>query len=107
MWRDAHMQCLVHNLAIHRTASLRQPVWRYRWDHVAPNLNSRGERVGAFHGSDVRFVMGQWRTIVDNPPYVPATEEQIRISDLLVEAWTNFIKGEYSVISLPDTHVAE
>lgn len=45
------MQCLVHNLAEERTRVLRLPVWRYRFDHVASNLNSRGTRIGAFHGA--------------------------------------------------------
>ncbi|PPQ71017.1 hypothetical protein CVT24_011933 [Panaeolus cyanescens] len=93
MWRDAHMLCLAHNLATLRTTHLGLPVWRYRFDHVASNLNSRGLRIGAFHGSDIRFVMGQWRTIVLSPPFVAATPEQIAISDLMVTAWTNFIKG--------------
>ena len=93
------MLCHARNLAHHRTLPGKDgdyygPVWRYRWDHVAGNLNSRGERIGAFHGSDIRFVMGQWRTIVLSPPFVAATEEQIRISDLVVTAWTNFVKGE-------------
>ncbi|KAF9445924.1 carboxylesterase [Macrolepiota fuliginosa MF-IS2] len=92
MWRDAHMLCLAHNLATHRTQSLHLPVWRYRFDLVAPNLNSRGTRIGSFHGSDIRFVMGQWRTIVLSPPFIPATPEEIAISDLMVTAWTNFIK---------------
>jgi len=83
-------------MATQRTDVLRLPVWRYRFDLVASNLNSRGVRVGAFHGADIRFVMGQWRTIVLSPPFVPATPEEIAVSDLMVTAWTNFIKGELS-----------
>ncbi|EAU92008.2 carboxylesterase [Coprinopsis cinerea okayama7 len=101
MWRDAHMLCLASNLAKHRTEDLRLPVWRYRWDHVAPNLNSRGVRIGAFHGGIIRFVMGQWRTIVLSPPFVGATPEQIAISDLMVAAWTNFIKDPYRGPQIP------
>lgn len=93
MWRDAHMLCLASNLATYRTKALDLPVWRYRFDQVANNLNSRGTRIGAFHGSDIRFVMGQWRLIELSPPFIPATPEQIAISDLMVTAWTNFIKG--------------
>ncbi len=93
MWRDAHMQCLAHNLATQRTLALDLPVWRYRFDLVASNLNSLGTSIGAFHGSDIRFVMGQWRLIVLSPPFVPATPVEIRVSDIMVEAWTNFIKG--------------
>lgn len=93
IWRDAHMQCLVHNLATERTRVLNQPVWRYRFDLVAANLNSEGARVGAFHGTDVRFVMGQWRLIAIDAPFIPATPNEIAISNLMVEAWTNFIKG--------------
>jgi len=93
MWRDAHMLCPASNLATLRTTELDLPVWRYRFDHVANNLNSRGVRIGAFHGSDIRFVMGQWRTIVLSPPFVAATPQQVAISDIMVTAWTNFIKG--------------
>lgn len=94
IWRDAHMLCLVHNLATERTRALRLPVWRYRFDLVADNLNSLGRSIGAFHGEDIRFVMGQWRLIELSPPFIPATPEEIRISDIMVEAWTNFIKGK-------------
>jgi carboxylesterase type B len=93
IWRDAHMLCLVHNIATVRSELNFPPVWRYRWDLVGTNLNSRGLRIGAFHGSDIRFVMGTWRTIVRSPPFVPANETQIEISNLVVEAWTNFIKN--------------
>lgn len=87
------MLCLAHNLATQRTRALDLPVWRYRFDLVANNLNSRGVRIGTFHGEDIRFVMGQWRLIQLDPPFVPATPEEIKISDIMVEAWTNFIKG--------------
>lgn len=95
IWRDAHMLCLASNLAHQRTTTLKLPVWRYRFDLVASNLNSRGVRIGTFHGSDIRFVMGQWRLIVLSPPFVAATPEEIRVSDIMVDAWTNFIKGVY------------
>ncbi|KAF8883289.1 carboxylesterase [Infundibulicybe gibba] len=92
MWRDAHMLCLASNLAHQRTKALNLTVWRYRFDLVANNLNSRGVRIGAFHGSDIRFVMGTWRTIVLSPPFIPATPDEISISDIMVTAWTNFVK---------------
>ncbi|KAF9561897.1 carboxylesterase [Agrocybe pediades] len=101
MWRDAHMLCLASNLATQRTQALGLKVWRYRFDLVASNLNSRGVRVGAFHGEDVRFVMGTWRTIVASQPFVPATEEEIEISDLMVQAWTNFIKDPQQGPQIP------
>ncbi|KAF8655889.1 hypothetical protein AX16_002874 [Volvariella volvacea WC 439] len=101
MWGDAHMLCLAHNLATHRTTHLNLPVWRYRFDHVADNLNSRGSRIGAFHGSDIRFVMGTWRTIVMSPPYVEATKEQRELSDLMVEAWVGFIKDPWKGPGIP------
>lgn len=101
IWRDAHMLCLASNLANLRTSLLHQSVFRYRFDLVADNLNSRGARIGTFHGSDIRFVMGQWRLIVLSPPFVPATEEEIQVSDLLVRAWTNFIKDPLSGPSIP------
>lgn len=94
IWRDAHMLCLAHNLATQRTDALGLKVWRYRFDLVADNLNSAGARIGTFHGEDIRFVMGTWRTIVLSQPFVPATPEEIRVSDIMVEAWTNFIKGK-------------
>lgn len=94
IWRDAHMQCLAHNLATLRTTVLGQPVWRYRFDLVAANLNSEGTRVGAFHGTDIRFVMGQWRLIAIDAPFLPATPDEIQVSNIMVEAWTNFIKGK-------------
>lgn len=87
------MLCLAHNLAVQRTDALGLPVWRYRFDLVADNLNSRGTRIGTFHGEDIRFVMGTWRTIVLSPPFIPATPDEIKVSNIMVEAWTNFIKG--------------
>lgn len=53
MWRDAHMLCLASNLGNWRTAALGLPVWRYRFDLVADNLNSRGSAIGAFHGNSI------------------------------------------------------
>jgi hypothetical protein len=50
IWRDAHMLCLVHNLATQCTEVLRLPVLRYRFDPVESNLNALGTSVGAFHG---------------------------------------------------------
>lgn len=69
------MLCLAHNLGKWRTEALQQPVWRYRFDLVAANLNSQGASIGTFHGEkyaqdqhivkfdrplgeDIRFVMG-------------------------------------------------
>lgn len=49
------MLCLAHNLATERARALRLPVWRYRFDLVADNLNSRGVRIGAFHGARSRL----------------------------------------------------
>ncbi|TCD67432.1 hypothetical protein EIP91_012404 [Steccherinum ochraceum] len=92
IWRDVHMLCLAHNLATQRTSALNLKVWRYRFDLVADNLNSLGASIGTFHGEDIRFVMGTWRTIVLSPPFVPATPKEIRVSDIMVEAWTNFVK---------------
>ena len=103
IWRDAHMQCLAHNLATERTRALGLPVWRYRFDLVAANLNPEGVRVGAFHASEVRFVMGQWRLIAIDAPFIPATPAEIQVSNIMVEAWTNFIKGEYSRVNCPKT----
>lgn len=93
MWRDAHMQCLVHNLATQRTQALNMPVWRYRFDLVAANLNSQGTSIGAFHGTDIRFVMGQLRLLAIDAPFIPATPDEIAVSNVMVDAWTNFIKG--------------
>ena len=93
MWRDAHMQCLVHNLATERTRALGLPVWRYRFDLVAANLNPLGVSVGTFHGSDIRFVMGQLRLLAIDAPFIPATPDELQVSKIMVEAWTNFIKG--------------
>ncbi|KAF9262533.1 carboxylesterase [Marasmius fiardii PR-910] len=101
IWRDAHMLCLASNLAKWRTTTLSLPVWRYRFDLVAGNLNSRGTRIGTFHGSDIRFVMGTWRTIVLSPPFVEATPDEIKVSDLMVEGWTNFIKNPTLGPSIP------
>jgi hypothetical protein len=42
--------------------------------------------------------MGTWRTIVLSPPFVAASSFQIAVSDLMVEAWTNFIKGMSHII---------
>ncbi|KAH9485790.1 Para-nitrobenzyl esterase [Psilocybe cubensis] len=105
MWRDAHMLCLASNLASLRTTALHLPVWRYRFDLVAANLNSRGVRAGAFHGEDIRFVMGTWRTIVDSQPFVPASEMEIEVSDLMVTVWTNFIKDPQKGPQIPGWNV--
>ncbi|KLO05491.1 carboxylesterase [Schizopora paradoxa] len=92
IWRDAHMLCLAHNLGQWRTEALGLPVFRYRFDLVASNLNSLGSSIGTFHGSDIRFVMGTMDTIVLSPPFVAATPFELSVSSYMVDAWTNFIK---------------
>ncbi|EJD07139.1 carboxylesterase [Fomitiporia mediterranea MF3/22] len=92
IWRDAHMLCLAHNLGKWRTEALGQPVWRYHFDLVADNLNSLGASIGTFHGEDIRFVMGTTATIVLSPPFIPVTPFEHKVSDYMVEAWTNFVK---------------
>ncbi|KAL5526290.1 hypothetical protein ACEPAF_8013 [Sanghuangporus sanghuang] len=92
IWRDAHMLCLAHNLGKWRTEALGQKVWRYRFDLVADNLNSLGSSIGTFHGEDIRFVMGTTDTIVLSPPFMPVTPFEQKVSDYMVEAWTNFVK---------------
>ena len=94
------MLCLAHNLATQRTKALGLKVWRYRFDLVADNLNSQGAKIGTFHGEDIRFVMGTWGTIVLSPPFIPATPDEIRVSDIMVEAWTNFIKGRVNMVDI-------
>jgi len=95
MWRDAHMLCLASNLGKWRTEALGLDVWRYRFDLVANNLNSAGANIGAFHGEDIRFVMGTTATIAQNPPYIPVTPFEQKVSDYMVTAWTNFIKDPH------------
>ncbi|KAI5119966.1 hypothetical protein M0805_004346 [Coniferiporia weirii] len=92
MWRDAHMLCLAHNLGKWRTDALNLPVWRYRFDLVANNLNSLGASIGTFHGEDIKFVMGTTDTIVLEQPFIPVTPFEQQVSDYMVEAWTNFVK---------------
>ncbi|KAG9081402.1 hypothetical protein FRC07_014519, partial [Ceratobasidium sp. 392] len=43
-----------------------------------------------------RFMNRTVDTIVKSPPFVPATPEQRLISELLVTAWTNFVKDPFS-----------
>lgn len=92
MWRDAHMLCLAHNLGKWRTEALGLPVWRYRFDLVANNLNSLGASIGTFHGEDIQFVMGTTSLIALSPPFIPVTPFEQEVSDYMVKAWTNFIK---------------
>ncbi|KDQ57834.1 hypothetical protein JAAARDRAFT_194101 [Jaapia argillacea MUCL 33604] len=101
MWRDAHMRCLVSNLGLWRTYTLGVPVWRYEFDLVGANLNSLGTSIGTFHGSDIRFVFGNTQDIVLDAPYEPVTEFQIGVSNLMVTAWTNFIKDPWAGPQVP------
>lgn len=101
MWRDAHMRCLVSNLGLWRTYALGEPVWRYEFDLVAANLNSLGVSIGTFHGSDIRFVFGNWAEIQLDAPYEPATPFEIGVSNLMVTAWTNFIKNPWAGPQIP------
>lgn len=47
------MLCLASNLGKWRTEALDLPVWRYRFDLVASNLNSLGASIGTFHGARI------------------------------------------------------
>ncbi|OCB92268.1 ABC protein [Sanghuangporus baumii] len=90
-----------HNLGKWRTEALGQKVWRYRFDLVADNLNSLGSSIGTFHGEDIRFVMGTTDTIVLSPPFMPVTPFEQKVSDYMVEAWTNFVKDPMSGPQIP------
>jgi carboxylesterase type B len=62
--------------------------WRYRWMGVFPNQRISDD-AGAWHGSEIAHVFGN---IKSHSKSVPATTEQIRVSELMNNAWAIFAK---------------
>jgi cholinesterase len=62
--------------------------WRYRWMGVFPNQRISDD-AGAWHGSEIAHVFGN---IKSHSKSVPATTEQIKVSELMNNAWAIFTK---------------
>lgn len=72
-----------------------QPLFLYYWTHPLPGLHT--ERFGAFHTSDVPYVMGSLATM--SRPY---TQDDWKVAAMMARYWVNFAtKGDPNGPGLP------
>jgi len=62
-----------------------KPLYMYYWTHALPGLQT--EKFGAFHTSDVPYVMKSLRTM--DRPYTP---EDWQVADMMSQYWANFAR---------------
>jgi para-nitrobenzyl esterase len=72
--------------AMHRAKTARTDAWVYYWDHALPGPDA--DLYGAFHTSEVPYVMAAIDRTVDRP----LTAKDREIADTVSSYWANFIK---------------
>jgi para-nitrobenzyl esterase len=72
--------------AMHRATTAKADAWIYYWDHALPGPDA--EVYGAFHTSEVPYVMGA----IDQTVNRTLTAQDHEIADTLSSYWANFIK---------------
>jgi cholinesterase len=82
-------QCSAH-VAAQRRIDKGIQAWRYRWMGVFPNQKISPD-AGAWHGSEITHVFGNVNGNVLGGR-VKATENQIKVSELMNKAWADFAK---------------
>jgi cholinesterase len=83
-------ECSAH-VAAQRRIDKGIHAWRYRFMGVFPNQRISPD-AGAWHGSEIAHVFGNAnRSGLGGK--VPATENQLKVSELMNKAWANFAKN--------------
>ena len=80
--------------AARRVAEAGAPSWTYFWSRVPP---SERQTIGAFHAAEIPFVFDSHEAVLGS------TEEDERLTELMVGYWTNFAKtGDPNGPGLPE-----
>lgn len=64
------------------------PTWQYRYFGTWPNITPPNSTLGAFHGSEITMVFGNYNSSMSNP----VSQAQIRTSQTMQGAWAAFAK---------------
>ena len=75
-----------------------QPVYRYRFDHVAPADRFHPDGVSAYHSSEIPYVFGTFGLL----PKIPYRPEDVAVSEFVQQYWTNFASTGDPNRSLPE-----
>ena len=66
------------------------PSYLYLWDHAYPAAEAA--ELHAFHASELPYVFGTFDGTPARWPKVPDTAEERKLSDTMIDYWTNFTK---------------
>lgn len=88
--RDALYGWTAERLVRKQTA-IGQPSFLYFFDHGYPAEDSAGYH--AFHGSELPFVFGTTDRTPPLWPKIPATPEEAKLSDAMLDYWTSFARS--------------
>jgi len=89
---DLLFTCPTQNLAATIAAAGRQPVWRYRYNGVFPDVSTFAN-AGAYHTSEIPEV---WGTYPLATSFGKVTANQIALSKYMQGAWAGFAKNPTS-----------
>jgi para-nitrobenzyl esterase len=87
--RDALYGWTAERLVKNQTA-IGQPSFLYFFDHGYPAEDAAGFH--AFHGSELPFVFGTTDRTPPLWPKIPATPEEAKLSDAMIDYWTSFAR---------------
>jgi para-nitrobenzyl esterase len=82
---------------VKKQAAIGQPAYLYLFDHGFPAADSAG--LHGFHASEVPFVFGTLDRTPAYWPKAPATAEQARLSDAMLDYWSSFASSAQPVAS--------
>ena len=90
LFRDSYLGWYTFTWATLQTKTGKSPVFVYYFDQSQPAsaLTVMLKSNGAYHGSDCAYVFGH----LDQDPKINYTDEDRRLSDIMVNYWTNFAK---------------
>jgi len=90
LFRDSYLGWYTYTWATLQTKTGKSPVFVYYFDQSQPAsaLTVMLKSNGAYHGSDCAYVFGH----LDQDPKINYTDEDRRLSDIMVNYWTNFAK---------------
>ena len=88
--RDALYGWTAERLARNQTAA-GAPGYLYLFDHGYPEMEAAG--LHSFHASELPFMFGNMDRTPQYWPKIPATPQEQRLSDAMVNYWTSFARS--------------
>ena len=98
--RDA-LYGLTAQRLVRRQTALGQPSYLYFWDHGYPAADDAG--LHGFHASELPYVFGTFEGTPPLWPKIPATPQEMKLSDAMIGYWTSFARtGKPQAANEPD-----